>query len=345
MVPFAGFEMPVLYTSIVDEHRAVRGFAGLFDVSHMGELWIRGRDAVALAQRLFSNDIAGAAVGRVRYGLLCQEDGGVVDDVTAYRAALDEVMLCVNAANISSDVEWVRKVHAQSGLSCKVEDRSSGTALLAIQGPKALEIADRVVDGDAPRPKRWRFREARFGGVPVWLSRTGYSGEDGYEIFAPAEHAPAIWDALVAAGGDTLALAGLGARDTLRTEMGYPLYGHELDLTRNPLAAGLERFLAFGTGFTGERALEALRATGPAEQLVGLLLEGRRVARPGYPILAPDVVGAVTSGTYAPSIERSIAIGYVPAGFAAPGTGLHVEIRGGAVPCTVTKIPFFTGKG
>lgn len=346
MVPFAGWEMPVLYGSIVEEHRAVRASAGLFDVSHMGELRIRGRDAGALAQRLLTNDVAGAQAGRVRYGLLCREDGGVVDDVTAYRVADDDVLLCVNASNIQQDWEWLRKVHAASGLECELSDESGATALLAIQGPQALAITAELLDDTRP-PRRWRFRPGRLADLPVWLSRTGYTGEDGYEIFVAAEHAVALWDALLAAGGERLRPAGLGARDTLRTEMAYPLYGHELGLERNPLEAGLERFVRFGAGFIGESALAALRASGPRQRLAGLVLEGRAVARPGYAILADgdgSPVGEVTSGTFAPSIERSIAIGYVSADHAEAGRRLAVEIRGRRVPCTVTETPFYSRK-
>ena len=301
----------------------------------------------------------------MHYGLLCQEDGGVIDDVTAYRVAENDVLLCVNASNIAADLAWLRKVHDESGLDCEVLDESDATGLLAIQGPAALEITAGLLEDGDPAPRRWRFREARLAGVPVWLSRTGYTGEDGYEIFSPAGQAVTLWDALVAAGGDRLSLAGLGARDTLRTEMAYPLYGHELDLERNPLEAGLERFVRFGAGFIGEPALAAQRASGPAERLAGLLVEGRSVPRPGFAILADrpaksassvvkgassavkgvsSAVGRVTSGTFAPSVERSIAMGYVPADLAEPGTRLGIEIRGRQVPCTVTETPFYNRK-
>ena len=345
MVPFAGWDMPVQYRSIVAEHKAVRASAGLFDVSHMGELRVRGRDAASLAQRLFTNDVAGLGVGRVRYGLLCQEDGGVVDDVTLYRLAEDDFFFCANASNIAGDLEWMRKVHAESGLDCELVDESDEIALLAIQGPRALEIAHRVIEDDDAPPRRWRFREARAAGAQVRLSRTGYTGEDGYEIYAPVEHAAALWDALIAAGGDALAPAGLGARDTLRTEMAYALYGHELSRERTPLAAGLERFVSFGAGFVGEAALVREQAAGPAERLVGLVVEGRALARHDFPILDGEPIGRVTSGSFAPSVERSIAIGYVPAGYATVGRGLQVEIRGRAVPATVTATPFYSKKG
>ena len=345
MVPFAGWDMPVQYRSIVAEHKAVRASAGLFDVSHMGEVRVRGRDAAATAQRLFTNDVAGLAVGRARYGMLCQEDGGVIDDVMLYRLADDDFFFCVNASNIAGDLEWMRNVHAESGLDSELVDESDGTALLAIQGPRALEITHRAIDDDDPPPKRWRFRDASAAGAQVRLSRTGYTGEDGYEIYAPAEAAGELWDALVAAGGDELELAGLGARDTLRTEMAYALYGHELSRERTPLAAGLERVVCFGAGFIGEAALAREQAAGPAERLVGLVIEGRVVARHDYPIRDGAPIGRVTRGTIGPSVERSIAIGYVSAEYATAGTSVQVEIRERAVPATVTETPFYSRKG
>ena len=341
MVPFAGFDMPVVYASILDEHRAVRTRAGLFDVSHMGELRLRGPAALELAQRLFTNDVAGTGPGRVRYGLLCVENGGVVDDVTLYRTGERELLFCVNASNIAADLAWLREVHAKSGLDCEIVDESDATGLLALQGPDALDIAARLAPNGLSAPKRWHFAHAELAGIPVLLSRTGYTGEDGYEIFAPAERTVALWDALRAAGGDALALAGLGARDTLRTEMAYPLYGHELDLEHDPIEAGLGRFVAFGRGFIGEAALRRHEARGgPTRNLVGLVLEGRQVARPGFRIQTPAGDGVVTSGTFAPSVDATIALGYVPAKFAA-GANLNVEIRGKSVPCKVVSTPFY----
>ena len=349
MVPFAGWDMPVLYSSIVAEHKAVRERAGLFDVSHMGELRLRGTGAVALAQRLFTNDIASAAPGRVRYGLFCREDGGAVDDVTAYRIGPEEVLFCVNASNTDADRVWVEKARDEGGVDCEILDETEATALLAIQGPDALAITARLAPADLRPPRPWTFRETELQGIPVWLSRTGYPGEDGYEFYAPAEAAAGLWDALLEAGGERLLPAGLGARDTLRTEMAYPLYGHELDLDRTPIQAGLERFLAFGQGFIGEPALAAERERGPAQRLVGLVLESRGVARAGHPILAKgERIGSVTSGTHAPSVERSIAIGYVPAELAARGASggdeLSIEVRGRPLPCKITKTPFYRRK-
>ncbi len=341
MVPFAGFDMPVVYSSILDEHRAVRERAGLFDVSHMGELRLRGPKALEFAQRIFTNDVAGTRPGRVRYGLLCAESGGIVDDVTLYRSGDREVLLCVNASNTANVLAWLREVRASSGLDCEVCDESDATGLFAVQGPEALAITSRLLPRDFRPPKRWNFADAEVAGIPVLLSRTGYTGEDGYEIFAPADRSVALWDALREAGGDALALAGLGARDTLRTEMAYPLYGHELDLEHDPIEAGLERFVAFGRGFCGEPALRKRVDEGPRRRLVGLVLEGRQVARPGFRIVSPKGDGIVTSGTYAPSVDRAIALGYVPAEFAA-GARLYVEIRGKNMPCTIVSTPFYT---
>ena len=340
MVPFAGFDMPVVYDSILDEHRAVRARAGLFDVSHMGEVRLRGPGALELAQRLFTNDVAGTGPGRVRYGLFCVENGGVVDDVTLYRSGERELLFCINASNIAADLAWLREVHAASALECEVRDESDATGLLALQGPDALALAAKLLPPGFRPPKRWHFAHAELAGIPVMLSRTGYTGEDGYELFAPAERTVALWDALRSAGGDALALAGLGARDTLRTEMAYPLYGHELDREHDPIEAGLERFVSFGRGFIGEPALRKRATDGPARRLVGLRLEGRQVARPGFRIVSEAGDGVVTSGTFAPSVDGAIALGYVPAKFAA-GAQLHVEIRGKHVPCKIVPTPFY----
>ncbi|MFI5315868.1 MAG: glycine cleavage system aminomethyltransferase GcvT [Myxococcota bacterium] len=343
LVPFAGWEMPVSYSSILDEHRAVRASAGLFDVSHMGEIRLRGPGALELAQTLFTNDVSGAAVGRVRYGLLCLETGGVVDDVTLYRAAASEVLFCVNASNIAADREWIHAVHARTKSRCEIADESEATGLLAIQGPAALQIVAKLLPPGFTQPKPWHFAATRLGSLEVLLSRTGYTGEDGYEIFVAAERAGALWDLLRDAGGERLALAGLGARDTLRTEAAYPLYGHELDRAHDPLEAGLERFVALGKGFSGESALRARSQTGLQRRLVGLVLEGRQVARPGFAIKSDLGDGVVTSGTFGPTVDRSIALGYAPAGLTA-GARLHVEIRGKHLPCEVVATPFYRRK-
>jgi aminomethyltransferase len=344
MVPFGGYEMPVMYASILDEHRATRTRAGLFDVSHMGEVRLRGPGAVALAQRLFSNAVADMEPGRVRYGLICLPDGGVVDDATLYRVAEEELLFCINAANVASDLDWMRDVHARSDLDCALMDETEQTALLALQGPEARAIVAEWLGEEAPKPRRWRFTSVRWGGAEIWLSRTGYTGEDGYEIYAPADQASALWDQLLETGKDRVTPCGLGARDTLRTEAGLSLYGHELDRSTNPLEAGLERFVAFDRDFIGRDALLAVRERGPRKKLVGLLIEGRAVARAGAPVHTEQGDGMVTSGTFGPSVERSIAIGYVPAEAARPGARAKTTVRGRSIDCELIELPFYRRK-
>ena len=349
IVPFAGFEMPVTYGSVIAEHRAVRNSAGLFDVSHMGEVRLRGSDANEFVQRIFSNDVAGLEAGRVRYGLICQPDGGVIDDVMLYRVAANELFVCMNASNIVHDLAWMRETHASENFECDLIDESEATGLIAIQGPRALEIAERLAGPDS-RVRLGRFRAVELAGIAVQVSRGGYTGERGYELYVPTEHTAALWDALREAGGDALVPVGLGARDTLRTEMGYALYGHELDREHNGVEAGLSRVIAFDRDFIGCEALRAERERGPARSLVALDIEGRQVARAGFAIHSADEgqaappCGQVTSGTFGPSVERSIAIGYVPTPCAEPGTRLAVDIRGRRVACRVTTFPFFKRK-
>lgn len=343
MVEFAGYDMPVLYTSILEEHHAVRRSAGIFDVSHMGQVRLRGPGALDLGQRLFSNDVAGLRVGRVRYGLLCRPDGGVIDDVTLYRTGERELLFCVNASNQAADLAWMRQVQRDENFECDLIDEGEATGLIALQGPRALEIAARLEARGATPPRRWAFRSGELSGVPTLVSRTGYTGEDGFELYVAADRTVELWDALREAGGDALQPAGLGARDTLRTEMGYALYGHELDLDHDPLEAGLERFLALDRDFIGA---DALRGREPERRLVGLRVEGRSVARDGFEIFADDSadapsVGRVTSGTFAPSIERSIAIGYVRARFGEPGQRLAIGIRRRRVGAVVCTMPFY----
>jgi len=344
IVPFAGFEMPLVYTSILDEHRHVRTQAGLFDVSHMGEFRLRGPDAARLAQRLFSNRVSDLAPGQVRYGVFCTPEAGVIDDATLYCESETEYLFCVNAATAADDFAWFQQVHSELGADCELIDESPATALIAVQGPRARAITHKTLGESCPKPRRWHFAKTRFESVEVVLSRTGYTGEDGYEIYLPALHASALWCALLETGAGAARPIGLAARDTLRTEMAYSLYGHELDREINPLEADLERFVAFGSGFIGEPALETIRRAGPARRRVGLVVAGRQVARPGTVIASGEPIGHVTSGTFGPSIERSIAIGYVPAHYAAPGTQLAVEIRGRRIPCEVTETPFYSRK-
>lgn len=345
LVPFAGFDMPVVYTSILDEHRAVRTRAGLFDVSHMGEVRLRGEGAIELAQVLLTNDVVGAPIGRVRYGMLCQDDGGVVDDVTAYRTGEREVLFCVNASNIAADLAWMRELHARTRSRCELIDECDATALLAIQGPEALGIVAKLLPDGWNPPKLWHFAAARLAGqVDVLLSRTGYTGEDGFEVFAPAERIVAVWDAVLAAASGAGGMAcGLAARDTLRLEAGLPLCGSDMDRSTTPLEAGLGWVVKLGKpDFVGRPALVAQRDRGVPRRLVGLVMDEAGVPRHGFAVYAGDErVGHVTSGTKSPTLDTFIAMAYVPAALAAPGTAVAVDVRGRRHAARVVQRPFY----
>jgi aminomethyltransferase len=342
LVPFAGFEMPVQYRSILEEHAAVRRAAGLFDVSHMGQIHLRGTGAMASVERLVSCPVASLRPGRVRYGLLCNDDGGIVDDVTVYRSADDAFMLCVNAANIEKDWRWiVRHADPRTDLS----NRSDETALLALQGPAAAAILAPLCDFDPRALRRFRFVDGTVAGGRVLVSRTGYTGSDGFELYLDADGAETLFARLLEAGRPHgLVPAGLGARDTLRLEAALPLYGHELDDTTSPLEAGLERFVKRAVGgFLGAEAIESRAAAGLTRSLAGFVLEGRGIARAGHVITHEGrEVGTVTSGAPSPTLGKPIGLGYVPPALAAPGTGIDILVREHRVPARIVSTPFIS---
>jgi aminomethyltransferase len=346
MVEFAGFEMPVQYRSILEEHAAVRERVGLFDVSHMGQIHFSGPEAVATVEHLVSCPVASLRPGAVRYGVLCNREGGVVDDVTVYRVASDELFLCVNAANIEKDHRWILD---HSPAAAGVEDRSSETGLLALQGPRSTELMARVSTGAAGEEagaaglRRFRFDHFEVAGVPALVSKTGYTGSPGFEIYTRAEDAATVFQSLLTRGEDLgIAPAGLGARDTLRLEAALPLYGHELDDTTSPLEAGLERFVKRQAGgFIGAEAIERRAVRGHERLLAGFILETRGVARSDYPIAAGgEIVGRVTSGAPSPTLGKSIGLGYVRPEFAMVGTPIEIEVRGRGVPARIVETPF-----
>lgn len=340
LVPFGGFEMPLQYSSILEEHAAVRERAGLFDVSHMGQIHLAGPAALATAERLLSCPVASLRPGRVRYGLLCNESGGVVDDVTVYRLAQDHVFLCVNAANIAKDRAWI-EAHAPAAAG--VDDRSARTGLLALQGPRSAEILAPLADADPRALPRFGFAEAKLVGRRALVSRTGYTGSDGFELYVAADDAAPLFEALLEAGRPLGCLpCGLGARDTLRLEAALPLYGHELDDDGSPLEAGLARFVKLAQGgFLGAEALARRAAEGLRRRLAGFVLVGRGVARAEHPLARDgEVVGRVTSGGPSPTLGKSIGLGYVPPALAAVGTRLDVVIRERPVEARVVETPF-----
>ena len=342
MVPFAGWEMPVQYRGIIEEHRAVRTHAGLFDVSHMGEVELRGPGALALAQRLVTNDVERLAPGQALYSPMCAPDGGIIDDLLVYRMG-DRLMLVVNAANTAEDLAWIRE-HA--GADAQVADRTTDIALLALQGPRGQEILQRLTPVTLSALRYYWFRQdIEVAGRRALVSRTGYTGEDGFEIYVDARDAVQLWTALLDAGrASGLQPAGLGARDTLRLEAGYLLHGTDIDKTTTPLEAGLGWTVKFGKGeFIGEEVLEAQKEEGITRRLIGFTLTEKAIARHGFPIRREGTnIGRVTSGSFGPTVEKSIGLGYVPPQDAEPGQPLAVEIRGRAVRGTVTKVPFYT---
>ncbi|MBI1728510.1 MAG: glycine cleavage system aminomethyltransferase GcvT [Candidatus Rokubacteria bacterium] len=339
MVPFGGWDMPVQYTGIIEEHRCVRSAVGLFDISHMGEFEVRGTGALAAVQTITTNDASTLAVGQVQYSLLCYPDGGIVDDLTLYRLADDHYMLTVNASNIDKDWAWV----SGHGKGADWTNVSAETGLLAVQGPKAEALVQRLADRDVTRVLYYHFAQGAVGGVPCLISRTGYTGEDGFELYAPAAQIERLWHALMDAGKrDGIQPIGLGARDTLRLEMKFALYGNDIDETTNPLEAGLGWVVKPAKGdFIGRAAIEAMRAAGVTRKLAGFEMTERAVARQGYRLLKDGApVGVVTSGSFSPSLERCIGMGYVRADLAPVGTELDVDIRGQAHRARVAKTPF-----
>ncbi len=341
LVDFAGWEMPVQYRSILEEHRAVRRAAGLFDVSHMGEVEVRGREAEAFLNALVTNNVAKMYPGRVIYSPMCHPDGGVIDDLLVYMRGPGDYFLCINAGNIGVDLEWIRSRAA--GRDLEVVDRSRDYALIAVQGPRAAGIVQSLTPAGLEAVKYYHFTEGAVAGVACIISRTGYTGEDGFELYHRAGDAPALAEALLAAGrAHGLELCGLGARDSLRLEAGFPLYGHELTRSISPLTAGLGWTVKLdkGADFAGSAALAAEKRDGSREKVVFFRTGDRRIIRPETPVAALDgsVVGRVLSGTLSPILSE--AIGSALVGAADLGGPLRVDVRGSLIDLRLVKPPF-----
>jgi len=363
LIEFGGWEMPVQYTSITDEHLAVRSAAGMFDISHMGEIAVKGQAALAFLNHTLTNDAWKLEIGTGQYTLLCNETGGVIDDLYLYRLAEADYLLIVNASRIETDFAWLVKQRSafpdKSGF--ELQNKSDDMAAIALQGPSAALFIHHLFSGHSQagtavtaatdlrknQIARWPFQfEGRE--VPVWLARTGYTGEDGFEIVCPAAGVEAIWNKLLDVGRPHgLKPAGLGARDTLRTEVCYPLYGHELDEHTTPLEAGLGFFVSLDKGdFIGRKVLAEQKANGTPKKLVAFKMSGKSAPpRPDYPILsaasAARPIGKVTSGTQSPSLATGIGLGYVSIDFAKPGTPIQIEIRGKSAPAVVVQKPIY----
>jgi aminomethyltransferase len=343
LVPFAGFRMPVQYASISGEHQAVRERAGLFDISHMGEFHVSGPGATAFLDRMTVNDVAGLAVHQAHYSCLCRPDGGILDDIVLYRLE-DGYLVVVNASNVEKDWTWLTG-HAPDDVV--LADRSAETALLALQGPRATEILAPLASVDVSGIRYYWKADGAVAGVLAMISRTGYTGEDGFELYVPAEGAVRVWNALLAGGGARgLVPAGLGARDTLRLEMKYALYGNDIDETTNPLEAGLGWIVRLDEGdFVGRDALARVRQEGPRRRLVGFRVLDRAFPRPHYPIRLDGAPTGeqVRSGTVSPSLGYGIGTAYLPASAARKGTSFEIEIRGVPVAAQVVSTPFYKG--
>jgi aminomethyltransferase len=331
LIPFAGWEMPVQYAGIRAEHVTVRTGVGVFDVSHMGEIETRGPGAEALLQRLLSNDVRRLPEGGAQYSLLCTPQGGVRDDLFTYRLAECHLLTVTNAANHERDLAWFL-AHAGE-FDADVTDRRDAFAMLAVQGPQARGLLARLADG--PLPPRMHCCQRTVAGVPMFVCGTGYTGEDGAELLLAPEHAVTVWDALLGAVATPI---GLGARDTLRLEVCFHLYGNDLSEDRGPIEAGLGWCCKESTGFIGAEHVARVRAGGPAERLVAFAIEGPGIARQGNPVAGG---GVVTSGTFSPCLEQGIGMAYVPAAQAEPGTELEIDVRGTARRAVVRAKPLY----
>jgi len=351
IVEFAGFMMPVQYSGLVDEHRTIRTSVGLFDVSHMGQIELTGAGAIQAGDRLVTNRVDKLHDGQVLYTPICYPDGGIVDDCLVYRIAADHALFVVNASNVDKDHRWIAE---QTGDRCKVVNRSDDYALLALQGPRACDLLASITDDEVRSAPPFTFRRIRVGDIDCIASRTGYTGEDGFEISCAPAQAARLWAALMEAGAaHGIKPCGLGARDTLRLEVRLCLYGNDIDATTTPFEAGLGWTVKLkGEDFIGKEALRTQKKQGVARKLVCLEMRSRGIARHDHPICQPDAdgslghqVGKVTSGTMSPTLNKAIAMGYVPLDLAEPSTPLVVDVRGKAVAAEVVAGPFYRRPG
>jgi aminomethyltransferase len=343
MVEFAGWEMPVQYAGIIHEVQAVRQHWGMFDVSHMARAYFRGADARAFLSRLVPSDLGKVAPMMGQYTVLTNERGGVVDDVIIYELAPEEYLMVFNAANRQKDLSWFHHWHEVWGVSVSIDDQTEQTVMLAVQGPEATVRLSEVLKADLHDTSRFGATFVDWQGVRLFAARTGYTGEDGFELIAPAEIGVRLWQTLLGAGATP---CGLGARDVLRVEAGLHLYGHELTDDTNPIEAGLNWLVSDRTDYIGAEVIQQVKQAGPVRRLMGIRLQERGVPREGYPVLIEGhPVSVLTSGVYSPTLEQGIGMAYLPADHAKAGTPCAVEIRGRAVPATVSTRRFLKTGG
>mgnify|MGYP000333143436 CR=1 FL=1 len=345
MVPFAGYNMPVQYEGVTAEHLTVRDSVGVFDVSHMGEFLVEGENALALIQKVTSNDASKLEIGDAQYSCFPNEDNGIVDDLICYRIKEDQYLLVVNASNIEKDWNWISNFNKDFGAELK--DLSEGYSLLAIQGPKAIDAMQSLSSLDLADIPFYKFKIGDFAGIEnVIISATGYTGSGGFEIYCKNEEAVQIWNKVFEAGADYgIKPIGLAARDTLRLEMGYCLYGNDINDTTSPIEAGLSWITKFTKDFVNHEALAKEKEQKPERRLVAFTLDERGIPRQGYDIVDGNgkVIGNVTSGTMSPCLEKGIGMGYVPRIMSKSGTQIHIQVRKKAIPATIVKLPFYKG--
>lgn len=347
LIDFGGWELPVQYSGVMDEHLTCRSSAGIFDVSHMGEIHVEGPDAESFLNYLVSNNVSKLEVKQAQYTVMCNEEGGVVDDLVIYRRAKDRFLVVVNASNTSKDFDWMLKIQKQKPGSYRLSNESANYTQIALQGKNAVEILKSITNTPLETIKTYWFEEGIvLSSIPAILARTGYTGEDGFEIYVPWEKGPQVWRALLESGErHGLKPCGLGARDTLRMEMKYPLYGHELNDQTNPLEAGLGWVVKLDKGnFVGRNSLLSIKEKEPKKQLIGLKLLDRGIPRQGYAVFTEDgktQMGKLTSGTQSPSLQQAIGIAYLSTSHSAVGTRISVDIRGTKIPAEVVSTPFY----
>ena len=340
MVPFAGWEMPLQFKGILAEARAVRSGAGLFDVSHMGRIWIRGPQAAALLNWVVTADVSSVGPNRARYTLICTEDGGIIDDCIFYCLGEEGYLLVANAGNRDAIWSWLLRWRDERFPSVELEDRTWEVGMIALQGPDAPALLERVAPGLPGSLRPFRYASAQVAGREALVGRTGYTGEDGFEIMSAAADEPELWGALQEQGAVP---CGLGARDVLRLEAGLLLHGTDMDVTRNPFEAGLERFVALDSDSVCSQALRRVQQEGVRQRLVGFRMVGRGIARHGYAIMhGGEAVGEVTSGGYSPTLDRNIGLGYVAKELAVPGVRFAIDIRGKLVDAEAVALPFYS---
>ncbi len=344
IVPFAGYNMPVQYKGVNAEHLAVRNSVGVFDVSHMGEFHLKGKNATALLQKITSNDVSKLYDGKVQYSCMPNADGGIVDDLLVYRIKEDEYMLVVNASNMQKDWDWINR---HNDLQVHMRNDSDTMSLLAVQGPKASQALQSLTDVDLENMKYYTFEIGKFAGFDdIIISATGYTGSGGFEIYMKNEQAEAVWNAVFEAGkAFDIQPCGLAARDTLRLEMGFCLYGNDIDDTTSPIEAGLGWITKFTKDFVNSEALKKQKETGVSRKLAGFEMLERAIPRHGYPIVDSEgnALGHVTSGTMSPSLGKGIGMGYVRKDMSKIGTKIYIQIRKKSVPAQIVKLPFYKG--